>query len=132
MRERQGISNTWLMYVVLVALMPHVNASSASETTELKPVVWKLESTSRIGEYTTTIVGSPHVAGKGRERALCFDGTSYGIFLPANPIAGWDHFTIEALIKPDGTGPDEQRFIHIQDERDSRLLLETRLTPSKE
>lgn len=96
------------------------------------PIVWKLENVSRVGDHVTSVIGSPRVVGEGDESAICFDGTSDAIFLPHNPIAEWRQFTIEALIKPDATGPEEQRFLHIQDERASRLLLETRLTEKRE
>jgi hypothetical protein len=70
---------------------------------EAEPIVWRLESVSRMGEYPATVLGPPRVVREGEEAALCFDGTSDAIFLPGNPIAGWTQFTIEALIKPDPT-----------------------------
>lgn len=102
-------------------------ANSAAE-----PVVWKLESTSRIGDHATTVLGSPRVVRDGKDAAICFDGASDAIFLSTNPIEGWPQFTVEALIKPNAVGPEEQRFLHIEDERASRLLLETRLMLGKE
>ncbi len=92
------------------------------------PLVWKLQDISRVGDYATSVSGSPRVVSEGGESAICFDGASDAIFVAHNPIAEWREFTIEALIKPDARGHEEQRFLHIQDERDSRLLLETRLT----
>lgn len=97
-----------------------------------EPVVWKLDSTTQIGGHATTRVGSPRVDRKEDGSALCFDGKSDGVFIETNPIAGWSQFTIEALIKPDEDGPDEQRFLHIEDDRASRLLMETRLSENGE
>jgi hypothetical protein len=94
-----------------------------------EPIVWKLENTSRIGDHATTVLGAPRVVREGRVSAICFDGATDAIYVSTNPIEGWSQFTVEALIKPDSSGPEEQRFLHIEDERASRLLLETRLTP---
>lgn len=109
-----------------------VASCGTTGTQQPEPIVWKLENASRIGDHVTTVFGSSRLEREGSASALCFDGRSDALFLDTNPIAGWPQFTIEALIKPDATGPEEQRFLHIQDERDSRLLLETRLTEQGE
>ena len=45
-----------------------------------------------------------------------------------NPVAGARVFTIEAVIRPDVGGLEEQRWMHIQGaSADSRVMLETRL-----
>jgi hypothetical protein len=49
------------------------------------------------------------------------------VIVPTNPIAGWPQFTVEALIRPDAQGGEEQRFFHIEDDQSRRLLLETRM-----
>lgn len=97
-----------------------------------EPIVWKLDDTSRIGDHATTVLGAPRVVREGQDAAICFDGASDAIYVSMNPIEGWSQFTVEALIKPDSSGPEEQRFLHIEDERASRLLLETRLRPEGE
>jgi hypothetical protein len=99
----------------------------AACSAEVAPIVWKLDDTSRVSGHAATVAGSPRVMTEGGESAVCFNGASDALFLSVNPIAGWREFTIEASIKPDTNGPEEQRFLHIQDERESRLLLETRL-----
>jgi hypothetical protein len=43
------------------------------------------------------------------------------------PLAGNTGFTIEILFRPDGDGAAEQRFLHIQDEQEHRVLMETRV-----
>jgi hypothetical protein len=40
-------------------------------------------------------------------------------------------FTIEILFHPDGDGPAEQRFLHIQDEQERRVLIETRVSEDR-
>lgn len=89
--------------------------------------VWKLERSDSIGGMKAEVLGSPRAVDDGGHRALCFDGKSDGIFIPVNPIAGSSHFTIEILLRPDGDGPLEQRFLHIQDEQEHRVLMETRV-----
>lgn len=118
--------------VLAVATAVLVAAVPAACTAEEQAIVWRLNDLDRIGGHEATAVGTPRVVREGGDAAICFDGVSDGLFLAANPIAGWDQFTIEALIKPDAAGPEEQRFLHIQDERESRLLLETRLTDKDE
>ncbi len=58
---------------------------------------------------------------------MLFNGKSDGLILSANPLRGFSKFTIEILFRPDPNGPSAQRFVHIQDERDSRVMIETRL-----
>jgi len=58
---------------------------------------------------------------------MCFQGEPDAALLDVNPIAGWKSFTIEALIKPRSAGAAEQRFLHIEDERAARVLLELRI-----
>lgn len=111
---------------VLIAIVGCASTTVQAPTS----VVWILETTDRIGGHPVQVLGSPRVIAAGHLRAVCFDGESDAIFIPTNPIAGWGQFTIEALIKPDATGPQEQRFLHIQDDEERRLLLETRLIPN--
>jgi hypothetical protein len=101
-------------------------ASSAAST---EPVTWKLADTAKVGGHQTEVLGSPRAIAVDGRPAFCFNGTSDGVIVSNNPIAGWPQFTIEALMKPDANGGEEQRFFHIEDERSTRMLFETRLTP---
>jgi hypothetical protein len=101
-----------------------VLAVAASATA---PVVWKLDSLKSIGGHAAEVLGAPSmVEGTASEPALHFNGESDGVILPVNPIAGWSRFTIEALFLPDTDGPSEQRFVHLADIDQRRVLLETR------
>src|SRR5262245_16376784 len=95
------------------------SGTQTSDAADAPSVIWKLDSTSLVGDNTVTVVGSPRVVVEGNESSVCFNGSSGALLLGANPIAGWEQFTIEALIKPDATGGHEQRFLHIQDEHES-------------
>jgi hypothetical protein len=80
------------------------------------PVIW----------WAPTVLGAPRVTAG--ESAVQFNGVDDGLVLPVNPLAGLREFTIEILFKPEAGGPPEQRFLHIEDERGSRVLIEIRLT----
>lgn len=122
-RRRRIISLT------AVAAMP---LGCASSTVLAESVTWTFAEFPRIAHHHTQVLGSPRALIVDGRHALCFGGRSDGIIVATNPLAGWAQFTIEVLIKPDGTGDEEQRFLHIEDERSSRLLLETRLTRERQ
>jgi len=92
-----------------------------------KSGVWSLKDVSHVGGQVTEVVGSPKISGSGADTAAIFDGQGDGIFVPAIPIAGWKAFTIEVRFKPDGSGGEEQRFLHLEDEAKHRVLMETRV-----
>ncbi len=123
-RQRRIISMTAVAATVL--------QGCASPTMVAEPVTWTFAEFPRIAHHHTQVLGSPRALIVDGRHALCFDGQSDGVIVATNPLAGWAQFTIEVLIKPDGTGEEEQRFLHIEDERSSRLLLETRLTRERQ
>jgi hypothetical protein len=92
-------------------------------------VVWRLDQLATVGGQAPEALGAPKVVALDGVRATRFDGVADGLFLPINPLAGARAFTIEVLFRPEAGGLAEQRFLHIQDEPDSRALLEIRLTP---
>ena len=96
------------------------------------PVVWTLDNTRSVGGLRPQVLGAPQVldAAAGGP-ALQFNGKDDGLILPANPLRDFSRFTIEILIRPDAGGLPAQRFVHIQDERGSRIMIETRLIGGK-
>jgi hypothetical protein len=106
-----------------------VGACATQPPRDSAPTVWTLRDVSRVAGLTTEVVGSPEVEGSGARSAVVFDGKGDGVFVPANPLEGWRAFTIEVRFRPDGTGGEEQRFLHIEDGRKQRVLIETRVTP---
>lgn len=110
------------LVLCLLAGCAHTGSAESPE-----PTVWNLDNVSSIGGQKPEVLGAPRPMSEKGRKALCFDGKSDGIFLPVNPIAGWGQFTIEILFRPDGDGPAEQRFLHIQDEQERRVLIETRV-----
>jgi len=93
---------------------------------------WTLDNLSSIGGHPVTVVGTPRVVETEVGRAVAFNGSTDGLFLDVNPIAGQSRFTIEALFEPDSDGPAEQRFLHLQEtSSSSRAMMETRILPDR-
>ena len=86
-----------------------------------------MNQTTSIGGHVPTVLGAPEVITEQNGKAIHFNGSTDGLLLPVNPLAGMSEFTIEVLFKPDTGGPAEQRFLHVQDELGSRALMEIRL-----
>ena len=89
--------------------------------------VWRLERAELVGGLAPEVLGAPQARERDGQRALCFDGKADGLLVPVNPLAGFSRFTIEVLLWPEGDGPPEQRFLHLQDGQERRVLLETRV-----
>lgn len=101
-------------------------AAVAAQAAAPAPVRWTLDQTARVGGLATTVLGEPKVVTGAGGPAVQFNGTSDGLFVPANPLAGWKAFTVEILFSPAEGGPAAQRFVHIQDP-EWRVVIETRL-----
>jgi hypothetical protein len=106
--------------------------ATESPRDDAAPTVWTLRDAAEVAGQATQVVGSPKVAGFGAQSALVFDGKGDGVFVPVNPLQGWNAFTIEVRFRPDGSGGEEQRFLHVEDARKQRVLIETRVTADKQ
>ena len=95
---------------------------------ETVPTVWHLNGTDKIGSSVPEAIGAPKLL-TGAVPAVSFNGTSDGLLVPANPLAGWSKFTVEMLISPESGGGEEQRFFHAEDTAGTRALLELRVLP---
>jgi hypothetical protein len=95
----------------------------ASGARAAEATVWRLDEAKRIGGNATEVIGAPRLA----DGAVVFDGVKDGLFVAANPLAGWRAFTVEVLFRPTEGGPTEQRFFHAQDTGAARVMIETRL-----
>lgn len=119
------------MRKAFVVLLPLLLAGCAydggASAQKPKATVWQIDNLSAIGGHPVEVLGAP-TRLDGERKALCFDGKADAIFLGLNPLEGWQQFTIEVLFRPDGDGPVEQRFLHIQDAQERRVLIETRVT----
>ncbi|MBN1780555.1 T9SS type A sorting domain-containing protein [bacterium] len=91
---------------------------------------WEIDNISSVAGYSTTVLGNPVVV-EDDGKAVEFDGVDDGLIVNANPVAGAQAFTVEVIFKPYASAsPDniEQRFVHMQESDDRRLLIELRLT----
>jgi hypothetical protein len=118
--------NTAYPKLVATLLALPLFAGCASQVPRDGSIAWTLRDTARVGGHLTEVIGNPGLSGSGPDTAVVFDGASDGIFVPVVPIAGWQSFTIQVRFKPDGSGGEEQRFLHVEDERKHRVLMETR------
>jgi hypothetical protein len=124
----------WLFAAGLICLVGADESrlgAAETETPALRPVpiVWQFDQIAVIAGRPTEMLGAPRVVEDAGCRFVQFDGTRDGLIAAANPLAGLSQFTIEVLVRPDAGGGAEQRFLHLQDEAGSRVLLEIRLTP---
>jgi acetyl esterase/lipase len=91
---------------------------------------WRLDNLERIGGNAVTVVGNPRVVQTDLGPAVEFNGRSDGLFVEVNPVAGLKRFTIDVLFQPAPDGPEEQRFLHIEEaDTGSRALIELRMLP---
>lgn len=112
---RMMLRREFLLAVVALWLASGARAAEAT--------VWRLDEAKRIGGNATEVIGAPRLA----DGAVVFDGVKDGLFVAANPLAGWRAFTVEVLFRPTEGGPTEQRFFHAQDTGAARVMIETRL-----
>jgi hypothetical protein len=110
----------------LPLLLAGLICAAPALATEPAPVVWRLDQATQVGGHPLTVLGAPKVVTEAGGPAMEFNGSSDGLFVPANPLAGWKAFTVEILFLPAEGGLAAQRFVHIQDP-DWRVMIETRL-----
>lgn len=94
-------------------------------------VEWRIDNIQRIGGHPVTVVGAPRVVSTDRGPVVEFDGIRDGLVIDSNPIARLSRFTIEVTLRPAIDGPEEQRFLHLQESGDTenRALIELRMVP---
>jgi mono/diheme cytochrome c family protein len=89
---------------------------------------WTFDRIEDIGGYATSVIGRPRVIDAPLGKAVAFDGVGDALLIEANPLAGAETFTWEAVIRPDPGGGPEQRVLHLQEKgSENRLLLEIRI-----
>jgi hypothetical protein len=120
----RSVARTSIVFAFVFAALARGDASRP----EGPPALWKLDKLAQIGGHVTTVLGNPKLIDAPGEKAILFDGVDDGLVVDANPVAGWQSFTVEAIFRPDAGGSKEQRWLHIQgDTRDDRVLLEIRV-----
>ena len=91
------------------------------------PVIWRVDRPESIGGLATEVLGAPRIVKESAGTSVWFNGSSDGLLLPVNPLAGSPAFTIEILFHPEEGGLEAQRFFHLQDAKTWRVMIETRL-----
>lgn len=90
-------------------------------------VVWQVDDLSHVGGHVVTLVGAPRVVDTATGRAMEFNGSTDGLFLDVNPLAGLRTFTVEVVFEPAPDGAEEQRFLHFEEAgTGNRALVELR------
>ena len=117
-----------ILAAALLAAPLHARQSAAAPRSAPRAVTWKVDNLKKIGGHGVAVIGAPRVTKAPKGKAVLFDGARDGLLLEVNPVAGARAFTIEAVIRPDAGGPEEQRWMHIQEATaDNRVMLETRV-----
>ena len=129
---RRSISIRRWFFLSLVLGSSLLGPTLAEETTHgesasSKVTIWKLGNIKSIGGLEPVVIGEPKALAEDSEKGLVFNGKDTGLEFSSNPIAGLSQFTIEVFIAPDPAGEPEQRFLHIEDEKGGRALMEIRL-----
>lgn len=108
-----------------LAVAPVAREQSVTPTGD----TWRLDNLERVGGHAVTVVGAPRVVSTDIGPALEFNGISDGLFIDANPIDGLRQFSIDVVFQPAADGPEEQRFLHIEEpDTANRALIELRLS----
>jgi hypothetical protein len=89
-------------------------------------VEWKIDSLDTISGIPVTVYDAPSVVEENGLKAVMFDGVNDGIHLAADPLGGATTFTLEVWFYPASGGGFEQRFFHVEEVGQDRMLLELR------
>lgn len=109
-----------LLVLVLFAL------PAAAQTT------WRIDNTNNIGGHGVKVLGNPCVISMPQGKAIEFNGSSDGLIVSNNFLAGLTNFTVELIFKPyplTVANAREPRIVHVQSGNppDHRLTLEARV-----
>jgi hypothetical protein len=80
-------------YFIFLLLLTH----TMSAFSQIKPTVWKLNNTVKIGGISPIVIGDPKPENDDGITSLNFNGESDGILLPVNPVHDLKKFTVEVL-----------------------------------
>jgi xylan 1,4-beta-xylosidase len=95
-------------------------------------VVWQVDNLQQIGGQPVEVIGTPSVVQTEAGPAVAFNGRTDGLLIGRNPLAGLSRFTLEVLFAPDADGPEEQRFLHVQEaSTENRAMVELRLADTR-
>jgi len=118
-------------YTFFISALFLTIAQAQIDSVESYSTLWTIDNIERIADTSTTVYGEPHVIETEIASAVAFDGLDDGLLVDDNPLNNAEEFTVEVLFKPDSSSLAaniEQRFVHIQESDERRILIELRLT----
>ena len=102
------------------------------------PEVWIFDNLENIGGIHATALGHPHVIDSSVGKAVQFNGVDDALYIDEDALTGVDHFTVEAIFRPESGGAPEQRWFHLSEQdpttkadTDNRYLFEIRVVDNK-
>ncbi|MEN3322771.1 LamG-like jellyroll fold domain-containing protein [Mariniflexile soesokkakense] len=87
---------------------------------------WRVDNLSLIGGNNIQVIGNPKIINTEIGDAVEFNGINDGLIVNNHPVSGATAFTIEIIFKPYSGGAIEQRFLHLQQDDNNRILIELR------
>ncbi|WP_439132030.1 LamG-like jellyroll fold domain-containing protein [Polaribacter sp.] len=93
---------------------------------QVKEDLWLVDNLTEIGGYDVEVIGNPKIITTSIGTAVEFNGINDGLIINNSPLAEAIEFTVEILFNPYSDGGVEQRFLHIQQDNDNRILIELR------
>ena len=111
-------------------------ACASPKSTSADPIVWSIDSVSRVGGNSVEVLGHPRVINTLRGAAVRFDGDGDRLLVNSNPLGDATEFTIEIIFNPADAYPNnlEPRFFHIEspDNPNRRITIELRLNDKRQ
>jgi len=125
---------TLFAIVALAQLSCGLAQTPAAASKPAHEEIWRFDRIDKIGGHKTEALGHPSIIESPYGKAVEFHGNGDAIIVPEHPLAGATAFTWEVIFRPDGDGPEAQRFFHIAEadpstgqDTDNRLLYEIRI-----
>jgi len=118
-----------MKYLLFASFLWVLALLACGQRTGSDSIVWRLDNLESIEGNSPSILGAPAVVETPEGKVTQFDGVDDALVFDLNPLAGAEAFTLEVVFRPDPSGNPEQRFVHLQEVEDHRVLVETRLTP---
>jgi len=121
-----------MKYLLFASFLWVLALLACGQRTGSDSIVWRLDNLESIEGNSPSILGAPAVVETPEGKVTQFDGVDDALVFDLNPLAGAEAFTLEVVFRPDAGGNPEQRFVHMQEVEDHRVLVETRLTSNGE
>ncbi|MBR9920554.1 MAG: T9SS type A sorting domain-containing protein [Bacteroidetes bacterium] len=101
-------------------------ASVFSLQAQAEQILWIVDNLVQIDGNDVEVIGDPQVIETEIGFVVEFDGIDDGLIVANNPLSGATEFTVEIIFKPYAGGGVEQRFLHMQQDDENRILIELR------